>query len=212
MKIIAISIMLMLGVGSLRAAVPEFPITPVNNYETLKAWFKDAPHTVASFKMTRTMRSGRLLNSRGTFECRRGVGMMWRMEHPVRNAMIISRDTLKLYDARGRELRRTDLSAGPAARFTQAFMQELSPDFIRQLERLFELTCRSEADASRLIVGLKARNQSMDLQWIILVANNKGELMAVYYESLRQGRTSVEFHDVRYADALPDSDFEIVAR
>lgn len=189
--------------------IPEFPENRVNDYEALRAWFDDAPHTLAEFEMTRTMPSGRKLKSRGAFEFRRGVGMMWRTEFPVRNAMVISSEWLTNYDARGRVIRQLSLSGAPSARFTGAFMQELKPEFIRQMERAFTLTSRANAQADTLVLGLKSKHEASDLRWLLLVVKNR-TLEQVFYESARQGQTHVRFRNVRHFQMIPEQGFKLV--
>ena len=101
MRRFIISILAVATCAGAAETMPAFPTVRVNNYTTLKTWFHDAPHTTATFEMTRTMPSGRQLKSRGSFEFRLGIGMMWRTEHPVRNAMVITSKELKIYDAKG---------------------------------------------------------------------------------------------------------------
>lgn len=189
--------------------MPAFPTNRVNDYEALRAWFADAPYTLAEFEMTRTMPSGRQLKSRGTFEFRRGVGMMWRTEFPVRNAMVISPDWLTSYDARGRVIRQLSLSGAPSARFTGAFMQELKPEFIRQMEHAFFLTSRSSAQSDTLVLGMKSRHEASDLRWLLLVVR-KRILEQVFYESTRQGLTHVRFRNVRHSQVVPEQGFQLV--
>lgn len=193
----------------LAQGMPAFPETRVNDYETLRAWFDDAPHTLAEFEMTRTMPSGRKLKSRGIFEFRRGVGMMWRTDFPVRNAMVISSEWLTNYDARGRVIRQLSLSGAPSARFTGAFMQELKPEFIRQMERVFTMTSRSNAQTDTLVLGLKSKHETSDLRWLLLVVKNR-TLERVYYESARQGQTHVLFRNVRHSQMIPKQGFRLV--
>lgn len=193
----------------LAQGMPEFPENRVNDYESLRAWFDDAPHTLAEFEMTRTMPSGRKLKSRGTFEFRRGVGMMWRTEFPVRNAMVISSEWLTNYDARGRVIRQLSVSGAPSSRFTGAFMQELKPEFIRQMERTFTMTSRSNAQADTLVLGLKSKHESSDLRWLLLVVKNC-TLEQVFYESARQGRTHVVFRNVRHSQMIPEQGFKLI--
>lgn len=189
--------------------MPAFPTVRVNNYTTLKTWFHDAPHTTATFEMTRTMPSGRQLKSRGSFEFRLGIGMMWRTEHPVRNAMVITSKELKIYDAKGRNLRSTNLEGVPSARFTGAFTQEMSPEFLKQMERAFHVTCRTNQTQRELVIGMKARHRANDLRWLLVVVQ-RGVLREVYYESARQGLTKVVFDKVRHSDKVPADAFSIV--
>lgn len=195
-------------VGMVAASMPEFPVNRVNNYPGLKAWFKEAAHTVAAFEMERTMPSGRVLKSRGTFEFRRGEGMMWRTEHPVRNAMVITPETLLVYDARGRELRRNSLKGAAAARYTGLFMNEMKPEDMKQLEHAFTITSRADTQAACLVVGMKARHASNDLRWLLFVVR-RGMLEHVYYESARQGMTHVIFSKVRLSEKLPTEPFAV---
>ena len=190
-------------------ALPEFPTETVNNYANLRAWFTDAAHTTARFEMERTMPSGRVLKSRGNFEYRRGQGMMWRTEHPVRNAMVITQKELSVYDARGRKLRTTNLEGASAARFTSAFAQEMTPDLLRQMERAFRVTCRTESERQLLILGLKARHSANDLRWMLLLVR-QGILHQVHYESAKQGLTRVTFSLVKNSDSVPAGAFSVV--
>ncbi len=191
------------------ASMPEFPANRVTDYATLQTWVHQAPHTTASFTMERTMPSGRVLKSRGRFEFRLGQGMMWRTEHPVRNAMLITSSALTVYDAKGRVIRNTDLQGVPSGRLTAAFTQQMDPAFLKQMERVFNITCRTDVENHVLVVGLKARQESNDLRWMLLVLR-KGLLTNVYYESARQGVTSVTFSNVRNADSVPESPFRLV--
>ncbi len=187
-------------------SMPEFPVNKVTNYSTLQMWIKQAPHTTAAFVMERTMPSGRVLKSRGSFEYRLGQGMMWRTTHPVRNAMLITPAALTVYDAKGRELRRTDLQSIPSGRLTSAFTQQMDPAFLKQMERVFDITCRTDVQNHVLVLGLKARHEANDLRWMLLVIR-KGELNNVYYESGRQGITKVTFTNVRNAEKVPETPF-----
>ncbi len=155
------------------------------------------------------MPSGRILKSRGSFEYRLGQGMMWRTEHPVRNAMVITTSSLKLYDAKGRELRHTDLQGAPSGRLTAAFAQKLDPAFLKQMERGFHITCSVNEERTRLVVGLKARHDSNDLRWMLLVISG-GELQQVFYESGRQGITNVVFSKIKHDEQVPETPFRLV--
>lgn len=209
MKRIIITLLAAVTCAEAAETMPVFPTDRVNNYTTLKTWFHDAPHTSASFEMTRTMPSGRVLKSRGSFEFRQGMGMMWRTEHPVRNAMVITSKELKIYDAKGRELRSTNLEGAPSARFTGAFTQEMSPEFLKQMERAFHVTCRTNQAERELVVGMKARHRANDLRWLLVVVQ-KGVLREVYYESVRQGHTKVVFSKVKHSDKVPAGVFNVV--
>ena len=209
MRRFIISILAVAACAGAAETMPAFPTVRVNNYTTLKTWFHDAPHTTATFEMTRTMPSGRQLKSRGSFEFRLGIGMMWRTEHPVRNAMVITSKELKIYDAKGRNLRSTNLEGVPSARFTGAFTQEMSPEFLKQMERAFHVTCRTNQTQRELVVGMKARHSANDLRWLLVVVQ-RGVLREVYYESARQGLTKVVFDKVRHSDKVPADAFSIV--
>ena len=200
MKRIIITLLAAVTCAEAAETMPAFPTDRVNNYTTLKTWFHDAPHTSASFEMTRTMPSGRVLKSRGSFEFRQG---------PVRNAMVITSKELKIYDAKGRELRSTNLEGAPSARFTGAFTQEMSPEFLKQMERAFHVTCRTNQSERELVVGMKARHRANDLRWLLVVVQ-KGVLREVYYESVRQGHTKVVFSKVKHSDKVPAGVFNVV--
>ena len=200
---------LILGVGIVLAGEqPEFPVTPVNNFETLRSWFIDAPHTIADFAMERTLPSGRVLKSRGTFECRKGMGMMWKTEYPVRNTMVIDAETLRLYDAQGRELRRVSLADSPAGQFSAVLVNELNADFFRQIEKRISLTCRTNKEAGELVLGLKPKRRGWDLKWLQITVSN-GKVCEVYYESSRQGKTEVRFRNIRLSDTVPPGPFTL---
>ena len=200
--------LLIICTGAFSQEVPEFPTNRVNDFHALKAWFSEAPHTVANFEMTRTLPSGRSLKSRGTFEFRRGQGMMWRTEKPVRNAMVITPENLSVYNSHGKLLRQTPLNGGAATRFTQAFTQEISVDFLRQMERAFDITTRADRETNTIVVGLKSKYESSDLKSMLLVVKNQ-ILEHVYYESARQGKTEVRFTNVRNAQLIPATPFNI---
>lgn len=189
--------------------MPDFPVNKVTDYASLQTWIHQAPHTTASFSMERTMPSGRILKSKGRFEYRLGQGMLWRTEFPVRNAMLITPEALSVYDAKGRELRRTDLQGVPSGRLTGAFTQRMDPSFLKQMERMFDITCRTDVPNHVLEVGLKARHESNDLRWMLLVIR-KGELSNVYYESARQGKTSVTFSNVHNGESVPETPFNLL--
>ncbi|MBR5194575.1 MAG: hypothetical protein IKW48_00380 [Akkermansia sp.] len=208
MKRIIITLALLCHSAIASGAMPEFPVNKVTDYPALQMWIKQAPHTTAAFTMERTMPSGRILKSRGSFEYRLGQGMMWRTSHPVRNAMLITPAALTVYDAKGRELRRTDLQGVPSGRITGAFTQQMDPAFLKQMERIFDITCRADVQKHVLVLGLKARHESNDLRWMLLVIR-KGELNNVYYESGRQGVTKVTFTNVRNGEKVPESPFEL---
>lgn len=210
MKRFIITLLALCSTGVTRAELPQdFPTNQVNNYENLKAWFTDAPHTTAQFEMERTMLSGRVLKSRGFFEYRRGQGMMWRSDYPVRNALVITTEALKVYDAKGRELRTVSLQGSGAARFTSAFSQEMTSAQLKQLEKAFVITTMADPERNRLLVGMKARHSANDLRWMLLVVQNKS-LHQVNYESSRQGLTKVVFSKVRHASCVPQGQFPLV--
>ncbi len=203
------SLLLIGAVAVATESMPEFPVNRVQDYPTLQTWVHQAPYTTASFIMERTLPSGRVLRSRGSFEFRLGQGMMWRTEHPVRNTMIISETALSQYDAKGKELRRIDLQGVPSGRMTAAFTQKLNPAFLKQMERIFDITCRTDVDKHLLVVGLKARHSSNDLKWMLLQIQ-RGMLQQVYYESGRQGGTKVTFSNIKNSDQVPTEAFRIV--
>lgn len=198
---------LMLLCAGVSAAMPTgFPTTEVRNFERLHANFNFAPYTTACFEQVRTMPSGRVLRSRGTFEFRRGVGMMWRTESPVRNAVIISKRSLVLYGSKGQELRRTDLSSSPAAQYTTVFFDGAAPERVEDLTRAFRVTYGKSGDKTML--GLQAKRAEMDLH-MLLVEVEKGDVCRVEYESARQGHVVVQFKSVKHGQKVPAEPFKI---
>lgn len=203
----------MLGVlahaGAATELPPGFPAEEVRRMDELQAAFHFAPYTRAQFEQVRTMPSGRVLRSRGTFEFRQGVGMMWRTEAPARTAMVISPHWLVVYGSKGQELRRTDLSRSPVARYTTIFLNGGSADALQDLTRAFKMTCTQSAE--KLVLGLQAKHEEMDLR-MLMVEVVKGEVHCVEYQSARQGHTRIQFHAVSNAQQVPAESFRILAR
>lgn len=188
-------------------ALPDgFPTAQALNFEQLHAAFNFSPHTTARFEQVRTLPSGRVLRSRGLFEFRRGVGMMWRTESPVRNAMIISKSSLVLYGSKGQQLRHTDISESPAARYTTVFLDGARPQMLQDLTRAFHVTTSRSGD--KLLLGLQAKHAEMDLR-LLLVEVEKGDVRRVEYVSARQGRTVVQFKSVKNGQNVPTTPFKI---
>lgn len=191
-------------------AVPAgFPTEEVNNYEGLHAYFNFAPYTTAQFEQQRTMPSGRVLRSKGYFEYRRGVGMMWRTDLPARTAMVISRDWMVVYGSRGQELRRTALEGSPAARYTTVFLDGAKPDNLDALSRAFRVTCRVEGE--RLVLGFQALREGMDLRWLMVDVVG-GNVNRVAYSSGRQGDTVILFKGVKNGEKVPTAPFRLLTR
>lgn len=204
MKILAFLMLLCAGV---LAAMPVgFPVTEVRDFERLYDDFNFVAHTTAHFEQVRTLPSGRVLRSRGFFEFRRGVGMMWRTESPVRNAMIISKTSLVLYGAKGQELRRTDLSGSPVAQYTTVFLDAAEPEHLKALTRAFRVTYGKSGD--KTVLGLHAKHEEMDLRFL-MVEVEKGDVRRVEYESARQGHTVLHFRSVKNGKKVPITPFKI---
>lgn len=208
---------IMLGVSAAASALaesadacpPGFPADEVRHYEALHPYFNFAPYTKAQFVQQRTMPSGRVLRSRGTFEYRRGVGMMWRTEAPIRTAMIISANSMVLYGSQGQELRRTLLDGSPFAHYTTVFLNGVKPDKMDALTRMFRVTCRESGQT--LTLGLQARRDGMDLRWLMVEVVG-GNVSRVEFSSVRQGHTSIQFKDVINEQKTPDTPFRILER
>lgn len=206
---------LLLGAAMVATALEEqplpadFPAEEIRNYENLHTGFHFAPHTKARFTQQRTMPSGKVLQSRGSFEFRRGVGMMWRTESPILTAMVISKSSLVVYGSRGQELRRTRLDGSPFSRYTTVFLDGAKPDHLKDLTRAFRVTGRETAQG--LTLGLQALREEMDLRWLMVEVVG-GDVSRVEYSSLRQGHTAIQFTEVQNADAVPDKPFYIKER
>lgn len=200
------ALLMLLCAGALAEMPAGFPAAEVRDFERLYADFNFVAHTTARFEQVRTLPSGRVLRSRGTFEFRRGVGMMWRTESPVRNAMIISQRSLVLYGAKAQELRRTDLSGSPAAQYTTVFLDGAKPERLQDLTRAFRVTYSKNGD--KTVLGLQAKHAEMDLRFLV-VEVQKGDVRRVEYESARQGHTVVFFKDVKNGHKVPAQPFKI---
>lgn len=195
--------------GAATKLPPGFPADEVHRFDELQAAFHFSPYTRAQFEQVRTMPSGRVLRSRGTFEFRQGVGMMWRTESPARTAMVISPHWLVVYGSKGQELRRTDLSRSPVARYTTIFLNGSNAEALQDLTRAFTLTCNQSAE--KLVLGLQAKHEKMDLR-MLMVEVVKGEVRRVEYQSARQGHTLIQFNAVENAQQVPAEPFRILAR
>lgn len=203
--VLAVALPVTLAADSLPAG---FPTVEVNNYEGLHTYFNFAPYTTAQFEQTRTMPSGRVLRSKGSFEYRRGVGIMWRTHAPVRTAMLISRSWMMVYGSRGQELRRSSLEGSPAARYTTVFLDGAKPDNLDALSRAFRVTCHTEG--THLLLGLQALRKGMDLRWL-LVDVVDGNVSRVAYSSGRQGNTVIQFKNVKNAETIPTAPFRVIS-
>ena len=188
---------------------PGFPVEEVRRHEQLHSRLNLVPHTKAQFEQQRTMPSGRVLHSRGVFEFRRGVGMMWRTEAPVRTAMIISGTELTVYGSRGQELRRTRLEGSPFARYSTAFLGGVKPADLSSLSRAFYVTGRESGQ--QLVLGMQARRDEMDLRWLMVEVDG-GNVTRVEFYSARQGRTAIQFKEIKNSQEIPATPFRILER
>lgn len=206
-SILVLAAGLLLG-GLLEASEPvDFPTTRVTHYENLVDYVTAAPFTEATFAMERTLPSGRVLHSKGTFQYRQGKGILWRTEKPVLTSMVVTAESLEVFNAKGKRIRYIALGDSPTARYMTAVFHELSPDLLANFSRAFHLSCATQGRSLQL--GMRSRHSASDLRWMLVRVEN-GNVVSTEFESGRQGRVCIRFSDIKHARQVPDTDFPIV--